>query len=239
MSRGEPKWIEPRRLPTLAPVAPPAERRRACPNGSPRITEDTMTAVVSGEVITPAPAQSAAGMSPHRRARSARTTDLRGRAGRRSRRTSRGRRSVTSSAPFGDPGPRADRAARRRGGLGRGVALFHAVGLTPEAPDTATAFRGRAAERRYEVTAADLRAACDELVSFWGGSDVATGEITDVRHPQRGTSAAGRVLAFDGSRGSSSSSTLLAEKIRRAAPRRGDPARGDLRPGGPRRGLRR
>jgi hypothetical protein len=164
--------------------------------------------------------------------------------------------------PFGDPGPRADRAARRRGGLGRGVALFHAdedrlkalgaaaasaggvalfpaVGLTPEAPDTATAFRGRAAERRYEVTAADLRAACDELVSFWGGSDVATGEITDVRHPQRGTSAAGRVLAFDGSRGSSSSSTLLAEQIRRAATRRGDPARGDLRPGGPRRGLRR
>lgn len=55
----------------------------------------------------------------------------------------------------------------------------------------------------------------DEPLSFWGGSDVATGEITDVRHPQRGTSAAGRVLAFDGSRGSSSSSTVLAEQIRR------------------------
>ncbi|WUH99677.1 aconitase X catalytic domain-containing protein [Spirillospora sp. NBC_00431] len=46
-----------------------------------------------------------------------------------------------------------------------GVALFHAVGLTPEAPDTATAFRGRAAERRFEVTAADLRAARDELTT--------------------------------------------------------------------------
>ncbi|SNR89214.1 aconitase X [Actinomadura mexicana] len=46
-----------------------------------------------------------------------------------------------------------------------GVALFHAVGLTPEAPDTATAFRGRAAGRRFEVTAADLRAACDELTT--------------------------------------------------------------------------
>ncbi|SNR89235.1 aconitase X swivel domain-containing protein [Actinomadura mexicana] len=55
----------------------------------------------------------------------------------------------------------------------------------------------------------------DEPLSFWGGSDVATGEITDVRHPQRGASAAGRVLAFDGSRGSSSSSTVLAEQIRR------------------------
>ena len=46
-----------------------------------------------------------------------------------------------------------------------GVALFHAVGLTPEAPDAATAFQGRAAERRFEVTAADLRAARDELTT--------------------------------------------------------------------------
>jgi predicted aconitase with swiveling domain len=55
----------------------------------------------------------------------------------------------------------------------------------------------------------------DEPLSFWGGTDVATGEITDVHHPQRGASAAGRVLAFSGSRGSSSSSTVLAEQIRR------------------------
>ena len=55
----------------------------------------------------------------------------------------------------------------------------------------------------------------DEPLSFWGGSDVATGEITDVHHPQRGISAAGRVLALAGSRGSSSSSTVLAEQIRR------------------------
>ncbi|GLY87022.1 aconitase X catalytic domain-containing protein [Actinoallomurus iriomotensis] len=46
-----------------------------------------------------------------------------------------------------------------------GVALFHAVGLTPEAPDVATAFGGRAAERRHEVTAADLLAARDELTT--------------------------------------------------------------------------
>jgi hypothetical protein len=189
-------------------------------------------------------------MSPHRRARSARTTDLQGRGspfaadvawaalghlvGRRS-----GTRVPVLTGLLGDADEDRLKALGAAAASAGGVALFPAVGLTPEAPDTATAFRGRAAERRYEVTAADLRAACDELVSFWGGSDVATGEITDVRHPQRGTSAAGRVLAFDGSRGSSSSSTLLAEKIRRAAPRRGDPARGDLRPGGPRRGLRR
>lgn len=54
-----------------------------------------------------------------------------------------------------------------------------------------------------------------EPLSFWGGSDVATGEITDVHHPQRGTSFTGRVLALSGSRGSSSSSTVLAEQIRR------------------------
>lgn len=57
----------------------------------------------------------------------------------------------------------------------------------------------------------------DEPLSFWGGSDVATGEITDVHHPQRGARAAGRVLAFPASRGSSSSSTVLAEQIRRGA----------------------
>jgi uncharacterized protein len=55
----------------------------------------------------------------------------------------------------------------------------------------------------------------DEPLSFWGGTDVASGEITDVHHPQRGASTAGRVLAFAGSRGSSSSSTVLAEQIRR------------------------
>lgn len=57
----------------------------------------------------------------------------------------------------------------------------------------------------------------DEPLSFWGGSDAATGEITDVRHPQRGASVAGRVLALAASRGSSSSSTVLAELIRRGA----------------------
>jgi uncharacterized protein len=55
----------------------------------------------------------------------------------------------------------------------------------------------------------------DEPLSFWGGTDVATGEITDVHHPQRGASPAGRVLVMSGSRGSSSSSSVLAEQMRR------------------------
>lgn len=55
----------------------------------------------------------------------------------------------------------------------------------------------------------------DEPLSFWGGTDVGTGEITDVHHPQRGGSVAGVVLAMASSRGSSSSSTVLAEQVRR------------------------
>jgi predicted aconitase with swiveling domain len=54
----------------------------------------------------------------------------------------------------------------------------------------------------------------DEPLSFWGGTDLATGEITDVHHPQRGLSVAGRVVAMAASRGSSSSSSVLAEQLR-------------------------
>jgi predicted aconitase with swiveling domain len=54
----------------------------------------------------------------------------------------------------------------------------------------------------------------DEPLSFWGGTDLATGEITDVHHPQRGLAVAGRVVAMAASRGSSSSSSVLAEQLR-------------------------
>jgi predicted aconitase with swiveling domain len=56
----------------------------------------------------------------------------------------------------------------------------------------------------------------DEPLSFWGGVDAATGEIVDVRHPQRGDNVAGRVLVMPSGRGSSSSSSVLAESIRAA-----------------------
>jgi uncharacterized protein len=52
-------------------------------------------------------------------------------------------------------------------------------------------------------------------LSLWGGIDVETGNIIDRSHPQRGTSVTGRVLVLPGGRGSSSSSSVLAESIRR------------------------
>jgi len=54
----------------------------------------------------------------------------------------------------------------------------------------------------------------DEPLSLWGGLDPETGDIVDVRHPQRGANVAGRVLVMPSGRGSSSSSSVLAEAIR-------------------------
>ena len=54
-----------------------------------------------------------------------------------------------------------------------------------------------------------------EPLSFWGGIDVETGAIIDHSHPQRGLNVAGRVLVMPGGRGSSSSSAVLVETVRR------------------------
>jgi predicted aconitase with swiveling domain len=53
-----------------------------------------------------------------------------------------------------------------------------------------------------------------EPLSFWGGLDPETGTIVDVHHPQRGAVVTGTVLVMPGGRGSSSSSSVLAETIR-------------------------
>jgi predicted aconitase with swiveling domain len=53
-----------------------------------------------------------------------------------------------------------------------------------------------------------------EPLSLWGGLDPQTGALTDVRHPQRGSHLSGRVLVMPSSRGSSSSSSVLAEAVR-------------------------
>lgn len=53
-----------------------------------------------------------------------------------------------------------------------------------------------------------------EPLSLWGGLDPATGELIDPHHPQRGRSLAGRVVVMPGGRGSSSSSSVLAEAVR-------------------------
>ena len=54
----------------------------------------------------------------------------------------------------------------------------------------------------------------DEPLSLWGGVDPMTGDIVDVRHPQRGANLTGCVLVLPSGRGSSSSSSVLAEAIR-------------------------
>ena len=53
-----------------------------------------------------------------------------------------------------------------------------------------------------------------EPLSFWGGYDPASGTVMDRSHPACGQSLKGVVLAMRCGRGSSSSSTVLAEAIR-------------------------
>lgn len=53
-----------------------------------------------------------------------------------------------------------------------------------------------------------------EPLSFWGGVDPATGRIIEARHPDHGRSVAGHILAMPAVRGSSSSSSILAELLR-------------------------
>ncbi|HEV8163855.1 MAG TPA: DUF126 domain-containing protein [Actinomycetota bacterium] len=51
-------------------------------------------------------------------------------------------------------------------------------------------------------------------LSLWGGMDPRTGRITDHHHPQFGATATGHILVLPAGRGSSSSSSVLAEAIR-------------------------
>ena len=54
----------------------------------------------------------------------------------------------------------------------------------------------------------------DEPLSLWGGLDPETGRIVEASHPQLGASVTGRILVMRSGRGSSSSSTVLAEALR-------------------------
>ncbi|WP_454726376.1 MULTISPECIES: aconitase X swivel domain-containing protein [Cupriavidus] len=54
----------------------------------------------------------------------------------------------------------------------------------------------------------------DQPLSFWGGFDSAKGIIVEPAHPQAGLSLAGRILVMEKAKGSSSSSSVLAEAIR-------------------------
>jgi predicted aconitase with swiveling domain len=72
-------------------------------------------------------------------------------------------------------------------------------------PEGRTLVAGRASGEALVLT---------EPLSFWGGVDPATGTLIDTHHPQVGTNLAGRVLVMPSGRGSSSSSSVLAEAIR-------------------------
>jgi hypothetical protein len=53
-----------------------------------------------------------------------------------------------------------------------------------------------------------------EPLSLWGGLDVETGHVIDRNHPQVGLGLTGCIVAMPYGRGSSSSSSVLAEALR-------------------------
>jgi predicted aconitase with swiveling domain len=54
----------------------------------------------------------------------------------------------------------------------------------------------------------------DEPLSLWGGMDPGTGRLIDAHHPQHDALMTGRVVVMASARGSSSSSSILAEAVR-------------------------
>ena len=75
---------------------------------------------------------------------------------------------------------------------------------------------GRAFEGR-PLASGRARAAAvvlGEPLSLWGGFDPDTGRVIDERHPQAGEKLSGRIVVMPSGRGSSSSSSVLAEAIR-------------------------
>lgn len=74
-----------------------------------------------------------------------------------------------------------------------------------------TALRGRTL---VPGSGAGTAVVLDEPLSFWGGLDPDTGRVIDRRHPQHGVELRRRVLVMPSGRGSSSSSSVLAEAVR-------------------------
>lgn len=75
-----------------------------------------------------------------------------------------------------------------------------------------------AVAQRCEILVPGRPARAESLVltapiSFWGGVDPASARIIDVRHPQTGTSVAGRALFLPGTIGSSSASAVMLELV--------------------------
>jgi len=54
----------------------------------------------------------------------------------------------------------------------------------------------------------------EEPLSLWGGMDPASGRVIDSHHPQHDVLVTGHILVMASARGSSSSSSILAEAVR-------------------------
>lgn len=72
----------------------------------------------------------------------------------------------------------------------------------------------RAAKAYAPGVAEGLALVLAQELSFWGGIEVETGRIIDHSHPDLGRNVAGGILVMPSGRGSSSSSSVLAEAIR-------------------------
>lgn len=91
------------------------------------------------------------------------------------------------------------------GGTGPAQGAGPADGAAP-ADGTGPAHGSRSAHGRLLVLGKPL--------SFWGGIDPLTGEISDPRHPRYGDCVRGRILVMERTIGSSSSSAIMLELLR-------------------------
>jgi predicted aconitase with swiveling domain len=81
-------------------------------------------------------------------------------------------------------------------------------------PEAGSARASHTGETVVPGTGSGALLVLDEPLSFWGGYDAQAGAIVEPRHPQYGMSLQGKTLLMARAKGSSSSSSVLAEAIR-------------------------
>jgi predicted aconitase with swiveling domain len=121
---------------------------------------------------------------------------------------------VIRHSAWGSPTPL---VARREGDrLRRGLAGAGVERERVEAERPARTNKKTKGALGYAPGSADAPAlVLQDPLSLWGGIDVETGRIIDHSHPDRGACVSGTILVMPGGRGSSSSSSVLAEALRR------------------------
>ena len=86
--------------------------------------------------------------------------------------------------------------------------------VLPMTSKTVTADRVLVGDVLVEGVAQADKIVLGKPLSFWGGYDSNLGRIIDRTHPQAGDSLAGKIMVMAHAKGSSSSSSVLAEAIR-------------------------